>query len=270
MTKATPKMRLLLATIGFLLITLGEFAYANGPIGGHVNHLKANLEKYHQEVQWLVDTVDGIVTTYEQKGAKAAKTEALVEHWEAVDFHAAIETQYVPIYASIWQGLFGVKEAIDNNKPIALVRQEQAQLEQALWQALGAVKLAAQYQEQGLLTKVKTDTSDPTTPSATLDRVKARLDRVVAKYAEKLPAEATEIVHDTYLNLFEGVEGALISQDATLVEDLEKDFNVSLPKALKSNASVNEVRTLVANMHRKIDRAKTLMAHAESKRKDVF
>ena len=62
---------------------------------------------------------------------------------------------------------------------------------------------------------------------------------MVAKYAERLSDEATSIVHDTYLHLFEGVEGTLIEQDANLVEVLEKDFNVTLPQAISGNKTVN-------------------------------
>ncbi|MDX1695007.1 MAG: hypothetical protein R3208_14675 [Ketobacteraceae bacterium] len=139
-----------------------------------------------------------------------------------------------------------------------------------MWQALGAVKLASQYQERGLLAKVKTTEEAPGTMTETLDVVKQRLDRVVAKYAEKLPDEATEIVHETYLNLFEGVEGPLIEQNADLVSDLEKDFNVTLPKALKNGSSVDEVRKVVNAMHTKLDKAKALLAKAEKSKKEVF
>jgi hypothetical protein len=245
-------------------------ATANGPVGDHVNDLQANLGTYTQEVNWLIEQVDGIVDTYEKKGQKAAGADAVVHHWESVKFHAAIETNYVPIYAMIWQGLFGVKEAIDKKAPIDEVRQQQAMLEQTLWQALGAVKLAAQYQQRGLLPTVQTTGEGPTSPTETLDEIKQRLDRVVAKYAEKLPEEAVNIVHDTYLNRFEGVEGALIEQDAALVEDLEKDFNVTLPKALQGKASVADVRNIVMAMQGKLDRAKALLVEAEKSRKSVF
>ena len=245
-------------------------ASANGAIGEHVNHLQDNLGEYTEEVNWIIGKIDTMVDTYEDKGAKAAESAQVIEIWEAVDFHAAIETNYVPVYASIWQGLYGVKEAIDAEKPVADVRAEQEKLEQSLWQALGAVKLAAQYQQRGLLDKVKTTVKEPTTPAETLDEVKHRLDRVVAKYAEQLSEEATNIVHDTYLNLFEGVEGALIEQDAKLVEDLEKDFNVTLPKAISGKGSVDDVRGVVSDMQTKLDRAKDLLNQAESERKDVF
>ena len=113
------------------------------------------LKKYEEEVNWLSKKVNGIVVTYQKSGAKAAHPEALMEHWEAVDFHAAIESNYVLIYASIWQGLYGVKDSIDKKSSIENVKAEQVKLEQALWQALGAVKMAATFQKNGLLAKVK-------------------------------------------------------------------------------------------------------------------
>lgn len=245
-------------------------AFAHGPVGGHVNELQAHVDTYAQEVDWLIGKVDGIVTTYENKGREAAKADAVVDHWEAVDFHAAIETTYVPVYAAIWQGLYGVKEAIDKDAPIAEVRQQQEQLEQALWQALGAVKLAAQFQQQGLLAEVQTTDAEPGTPVEIVDEIKQRLDRVVAKYAEKLPKEATTIVHDTYLNRFEGIEGMLIEKDAALVEDLEKDFNVTLPKAIQGDGGVDQVRSVVQSMHHKLNQAKSLLIEAEKNKRDVF
>ncbi|MCW8876784.1 MAG: hypothetical protein OQJ89_12350 [Kangiellaceae bacterium] len=255
-----------------VIAIFGSFsAFAGGPVGDHVNHLSDNLDKYTEEVNWLIKKVDGIVVRYEKSGAKEAKADAVVDHWEAVKFHAAIESNYVPVYAAIWQGLFGVKESIDNGKPMAAVRVEQHKLEQALWQALGAVKLAAQFQERGLLTKVALREGGPTNSVEALDQVKMRLDRVVAKFAEKLVKESVDIVHDTYLNLFEGVEGDLIAINADLVEDLEKDFNVTLPKAIQGKkSSVDDVRRVVDLMHGKIDIARALLTEKDKKKKDVF
>lgn len=258
---------LLLAT----LISLSAIqASANGDIGDHVNDLQGHSKQYSQEVSWFIEKLDAVVSRYDAQGVKAAHSDELIENWEKVDFHSAIETQYVPVYALIWQGIFGVKQAIDSKQPIAKVREQQALLEQSLWQALGAVKLAGQYQQQGLLAKVKTTESGTLTQPETIDEIKLRLDRVVAKYAERLPESAVTIVHDTYLHLFEGVEGTLIAQDANLVEDLEKDFNVTLPKTLQSKSSVDAVRTVVQNMQVKLDSAKVLLAKAEKNQKDVF
>ncbi len=253
----------------FALLLSGKTS-ANGTIGDHVNDLQGHLNQYAEEVDWLLTKVDGIVHTYEYKGQKAAHADAVVEHWEAIDFHTAIETTYVPVYATIWQRLFGVKQAIDEQAPIAKVRDKQAKLEQSLWQALGAVKLAAQYQQKGLLAEIQTTESEPTTPSESLEDIKHRLDQVVAKYAEQLPNAAKTIVHDTYQHRFESIEGTLIAQNAALAEDLEKDFHVTLPQALDRNASVDEVRNVVLAMQAKLAKAKSLLMQAEKKRKDIF
>ena len=140
----------------------------------------------------------------------------------------------------------------------------------ALWQALGAVKLASQYQKKGLVNKVQTTEIEPTTGPEVIDDIKTRLDRVVAKYAEQLHEVATTLVHDTYLQRFEGVEGDLIAKDAALVEDLEKDFNVTLPQAISKDTGVDAVRKVVESMQAKLDRARALLVEVEQSRKDVF
>ena len=218
----------------------------------------------------MIGKVDGIVDRYEAKGQKAAKAETVVDIWEEVDFHSAIETNYVPLYASIWQGLFGVKTAVDNKAPVKQVRAEQAKLEQVLWQALGAVKVAAQYQSQGMLPEIQTTEKEPSTPQETIVDITHRLDKVVAKYAEQLSDAAKSIVYDTYQHRFEGIEGALIEQDANLVLELEKDFNVVLPNAISGNKTVDDVRSVVEAMKNKLERAGKLLAQAEKDRKDVF
>lgn len=245
-------------------------AQANGPIGDHVNHLTKNLPTYEKEVHWLLEKVDGIVARYEEKGAKAAHSDAIVEHWEDVKFHSAIETNYVLIYASIWQGLFGVKEAIDNGLSPSEVKKEREKLSQSLWQALGAVKMAATFQDKGLLAQVQTREGAPSNSLEALDQINVQLNRVVAKYAEKLTDTSVKMVAETYLNLFEGVEGELIALNADLVEDLEKDFNVTLPKAIKANASVEQVREIIAAMTGKINKATSLLKEKTNNKKDVF
>ena len=256
------------AFTGLLMACWSPLASADGEVGEHVTELSAHLDTYATEVEWLLERVDGIVRAYADGGLAAAKPEAVVDHWEAVDFHAAIETNYIPLYASIWQGLFGVRGAIESEQALAAVRAQQAALERTLWQALGAVKMAAKVQESGY-TMPGADTGS-TSPVATLDEIKERLDRAVAKYAERLGDEAIDIVQDTYLTRFEGVEGELIEQDADLVEDLEVDFNVTLPRAIQDGKSIDRVREVVAAMHAKLERAKALLRDAEASRSSVF
>lgn len=269
MTTTLKKISTLLTASFLSLSMVSTSALANGEIGDHVNNLHAHIGEYTEEVHWLESKFGSVVDAYASKD-KNLKTDALMEYWEEVDFHSAIETQYVPIYASIWQGIYGVKVAIDEGKPIDVVREEQEKLNHALWQALGAVKLASQYQQRGLVDQVRTTEVEPTTGPAVIDDIKTRLDSVVAKYAEQLNEVATTLVHDTYLQRFEGVEGDLIAKDADLVEALEKDFNVTLPQAISSNKSVDSVRDVVEAMQVKLNKARALLVEAEKGRKDVF
>ena len=137
--------------------------------------INLRLEEYLIDAERLtpIKTVNNCyfpIFAYEAKD-KNLKTDVLMEYWEEVDFHSAIETQYVPIYATIWQGIYGVKMAIDNGKPVADVRVEQEKLNHALWQALGAVKLASQYQKKGLIDQVKTTEVEPTTGPEVIDDI---------------------------------------------------------------------------------------------------
>ncbi|WP_088328618.1 hypothetical protein [Lacimicrobium sp. SS2-24] len=259
----------MVAGIAMGLAVASTSVYANGPIGEHVHQLQQHIPHYSEEVDMLIRQVDEVIATYADKGKQGVQSDVLIDYWEAVDFHAAIETSYVPVYALIWQGLFGVKDAIEKGKALQQVRQQQRLFETSLWQALGAVKLAAQYQQQGKLAQAGKENS-PGTASQTITEINHRLDRVVAKAAEKLPQQAIDIVHSTYLNLFEGLEGQLIEQDASLVEGLEKDFNVTLPVALKEQADITIIRQIVTQMQTKLNQAQGLLNKAEKSTRDVF
>ena len=255
----TVKALVLTAIFSLFMATAAQ---ANGPIGDHVNDLQAHLDEYSEEVVWLIEQVEEIVSNYERGGLANTNPERVVEIWEEVNVHAAIETNYVPVYASIW------RQAIEAEQPIADVRAVQASLEQSFWQGLGAVKVAAQFQARGLVANIEDTVA--TSPVETLTQVGQLLDRVVAKYAERLPEEAVSIVYDTYLTRFEGVEGDLIEQDADLVEDLEIDFNVTLPQAIENGSSVEQVRSVVNAMQSKLNRARDLLEEAEANRSSVF
>jgi len=268
LTKIVPTSLILTFFFGGALFS--HQAIANGEITDQVNHLQDHISEYTEEVHWLLDNYNSVVDTYEKQGQEATQTQKLIDLWEEVNFHAAIETQFIPIYANIWQAIYGIKQGIEDGESVEKVRQQQEKLNQALWQALGAVKLAASYQQRGLIEKIQTTEVEPTSGPETIDDIKGRLDQVVAKYAEQLSEVAITLVHDTYLQRFEGIEGALIEQDAKLVEDLEKDFNVTLPQAIEGAKSVDEVRQVVEVMKQKLNKAKQLLVEAEADRKPVF
>jgi len=54
------------------------------------------------------------------------------------------------------------------------------------------------------------------------------------------------------------------------VEDLEKDFNVALPKLIENGAPVSEVGDYVKAMKEKLNRARNCLKRAKKNKKDVF
>lgn len=240
---------------------------ASGEPGEHVEDLKGHLDEYEQEVNEFNKRADDMVSRYEADGADGVDTGELVDFWEEVKFHGALEQNYVPVYAAVWQGIYGVKEGIDEGESADDVRAEQQALAQALWQGLGAVKLAARNQAEG---DGKEQASEDESGSSVVERIIANLEEVTVETAEGHREEASELVHDTYMDLFEGIEGALIEQDAELVESLEKDFNVTLPELLEKEASVSKVTDQVDAMTEKLERAGELLEKSQKDEGEVF
>ena len=230
---------------------LASVANANGPIGEHVNNLDQHLATYAKEVDWLIVQVDGLVDSYADEGADGVETDKVVDYWEAVDFHSAIETNFIPLYAEIWQGLVSVKMAIDEGAPVSVVRQKKAALDSVLWQSLGAVKVAAQYQQRGLLEPVSNTEAE--SPVQALDIILRELDRVAAKYAEQLPDEANQILQSVYANQFEAIEDTLKGIDEDAVEAIELGFNVTLPMQFKEGVDFAVVKSTIVDLKRQLE-----------------
>lgn len=74
----------------------------NGLIGEYVNYLKENLKDYFDDVEWMINKVDVMVSDYEIKGVKVVKSDDLIEYWELVKFYSVIEINYVLVYVLIW------------------------------------------------------------------------------------------------------------------------------------------------------------------------
>lgn len=254
------------AALALLVFTvpLAGPARANGDVGEHVHDLSAHLDEYSNEVRDLVSKLDALVERYQEKGSNGVKTQQLIDWWEDVKVHGAVEVNHVPVYAAIWQGIYGVKEAIEKGKPVADVRAQQQALESAWWQGLGVVKMAAKQQAE------KPAAKKSAAKAGTIEEILGNLEKVAELHAGGKASKAVELVHDTYLNLFEGIEGELIEQDADLVVDLEKDFNVTLPKALESGAGAGDVEGVIAAMTKKLRKADKLLTRARKDKKDVF
>ena len=265
-----------MALFAFLAIFLvPHFAKAHGEIVEDIKDLQSFLGEYEENLREVIGNYDGLVTTYETKGGEGVDTEELLKFWEDAEIHYAIELNYIPIYAKIWQSIYEIKEGIDSGKPAETVRGSMTTLEQTLWQALGAVKMAALVQANKKAAEGHSDVEkhheeEEMTPVETITVIQDKLDRVMAKCAERDFEAAMEMVHDTYLNLFEGVEGMLIEKNPDLVVDLEKDFNVTLPKQIEAEAALADIKASTAAMKGKLDQAGKLLAEATKEKKDVF
>lgn len=244
-------------------------ASAHGGSDAHVRELSNHLAEYEAEIKWLLDKAQALIQVYADKGSKGVNTDELIDNFEAVKVHLAIELNYVPIYAEVWQGIYGMKQAMEEGKPAAEAEAQRMAFAKALWQGMGVVKLAAQHQLAQPAPSTSTDEAAQS-PTATLEEIADTLDDVLALYRKGEIEKAKSLVHATYLNRFEGVEGALIEQDADLVEDLEKDFNVTLLNALQSKNATRTVQGVVSAMQTKLERARKLLKEADKNRRDVF
>ena len=197
---------------------------------------------------------------YDNFGPSGVNSDEIIDRWETVKVHSAIESTHVPLYASVWQSLFSIKTGIDQQLPISEVNAALRELEIKLWQSLGAVKLAARYQDEGLLETVQTRSA--VTPRAILTEINQQLDRVLAKLAERLPDQALEILQETYAYSFEAVEDEIKEKNPSLARELEVDFKIRLPEIISSDEGSRQAEMLFQTTKSKIDEARRLIKHA--------
>ncbi len=255
----------ILPALAIMALIFAPAAPAHGVAGDDVEDLQEHLPEYAESVQSFLGAIEKVVTSYETSGAAQTESAVLIEAWEKAEIHAAIELNYIPLYAEIWQGIYGIKEGIEAGKPAAGVRETQAALTKTLWQSLGAVKMAAKVQEERRTAgQGSAGENEAMGSAAALQAIKGALDRVVGKSAERDFEAAKKMVHETYETLFEGVEGELKGHDAPLVADLEKALNVALPLQLEQAASLAAIKETVATIKTKLDRAVALLGGPET------
>ena len=142
-------------------------------------------------------------------------------------------------------------------------------LQGALWQGLGAVKWAAQ---AGAATAAAPSDHGGESESVEviMRRIADGLDQVVAEYRKGDKRAAKKLIHDTYMQQFEGIEGELIERDPKLVLSLEEDFNGALPRLIDSDAPADRVQAKVEAMGQDLQRAERLLAKAGESGGKVF
>ena len=102
-----------------------------------------HLDLYESEIGGLATAVDKIVAESGTGTVADGRVDELIEQWEAVSVHEAIEYKVTIAYPGIWQGIVGLKQAIDSGGSVDEVSASGEALKAALWQGLGALKLAA-------------------------------------------------------------------------------------------------------------------------------
>ncbi|MES1930749.1 hypothetical protein SADO_15914 [Salinisphaera dokdonensis CL-ES53] len=254
-----------------ILAGLSATAHAHGDID-QVEDLQAHISDYEAEVSSMSETVDGIVADYESGDAVADRVDALVETWEEVEYHEAVETHAMALYPPIWIALGGLREAVEEQDAKAQVVQWQQRLDQALHQGIGALKLAAVQQKNGMNASAAThqNAADEDDDRPTITIIQDNLQTVLHHYEDGDAEAAETLLHQTYMQRFEGIEGDLIERDADLVTDLEKDFNATLPLLMEKEASANELSAEIEKMNSKLDRAQTLLDEAAQDQSSVF
>lgn len=213
-------------------------------------------EGYAGDVEKLENSLDEVVQKYSEDGDATNELKTFIqEDWENVEYHEAVEDNHPKKYSAIWIEINGLKKAVDNDAPPSEIAEKAEGVKTALRDGLEAL-------EEGAPTESgETDASEGggDNAEATLDRIRNDLDHAVAEYAEGEPNEAKDIIGETYLSNFEGLEGDLIEKNPDLVTDLEIDFNSELPGLMDEDASLDEVKAKVDEMKTKLDQAEQLL-----------
>lgn len=257
----------LLASLALALLPASGALFAHGDVD--VDDFQLHLDDYEAEVLELSADVDALVADALAGAATGAALEALIDHWEEVGVHAAIESKSPPLYPGIWQALIAFREAVAGDAGESALAERADAVRAALWQGLGGVKLAASQVADGAAATADPG-SEPAAAAATIAAIGEALDAAAAAYAEGDLDRAESLIHDAYMNRFEGLEGALIAEDAALVSDLEEAFNARLPLLMQRGADLETVRAEVRAIRESLARAGVLLREAAGERSEVF
>lgn len=218
------------------------------------------LGEYEAEVVAMNATVDAIVA-----GTQDGGVDALIEQWEAVEVHEAIEDKATIAYPGVWQALIQFRDAVAKGEGVETAG---AAVKASLWQGIGALKMAA---------SVKAETPEAAefdeerlSGPESVAQIIADLKQSLTFYELGDGAAAEAAIHDTYENRFEYLEGDLIPVDADLVTSLEADFNATLPLIIKNGGSVDQYGKALATVIEKLGKASAILEQVEAERKTVF
>ena len=257
----------LVSVVGVVgLVAFGQLALAHGEFDEEqLAEFHEHMDDFLGEVEELVADVEVIVG---KDRAGEADVDALIEHWEEVGVHAVIETRAMVTYPGIWQGIILLQQAVEAGDS-GNVAAAGERLKAALWQAFGAVRLAASQVQSGTA-PATVDSEARASGPETVARIIADLEQAVAEYRADNLAKAEALIHQTYMSRFEGIEGDLIARNPELVSSLEKDFNATLPLLMQQGAGLDEVNRALKSMKAQLADASAILESVEASRSEVF
>lgn len=262
-------LRASVIAMALAILPIAGAAFAHGQSTGEPAEFYEHMDVYAANISDMTARVESIVSNYQPGQKYAEQIEALIEQWESVEFHEAVEDNAMPLYPPVWAALGAFSSAISEGVPVATVEAKANDIKAALWQGYGALKLLAVQREQGHASGHE-GKSMQLSGEAVIDTISDNLEHVLALYKDDQKKAAQELIHDTYMNYFEGIEGDLIEQNAELVSNLEADFNATLPALIKNGAPTEEVAAQINAMDKDLDKASELLEQAENKESSVF
>jgi len=251
------------------LVLAFSSAHAHGDYEADVDEFHLRLDEYRQDVMRMLDCADEIAAAYSNDADAEASAQKLIDLWEEVALHGAIETKASILYPPVWQALSKLQQALKIDAGEADLQAARDNLAVALWQGLGGVTLAANQYEQGM-DQIPAQAAPEGDYAEQIAAIRDELEQAVQAYADHDVKQAQKLVYNAYMQRFEFLEADLIAQDAELVEKLELAFNAGLPQLMQQGAEVAAVRNKLARMNAELDQAAALLAASEANRSEVF
>ena len=131
------------------VVLVADHAFAHGESDESVAEFHLHLDGYSAEIDEFTGEVEAIVEAHAAGEDARTDVDGLIRRWEEVSVHGAIETHAMVAYPAIWQGILGLQQAVLEGQSATAVSEAGEALKAALWQGLGALRLAAARREAG-------------------------------------------------------------------------------------------------------------------------
>ncbi len=142
-------IRFLSLLVSLTLLVAAGGVLAHGESDESVAEFHLHLDDYSGEIDAFVAEVDSIVEAHRAGEDARGGIDGLIERWEEVAVHGAIETHAMVTYPTIWQRMLGLQQAVLEGQPAPAVAEAADALEASLWQGFGALRLAAARRDAG-------------------------------------------------------------------------------------------------------------------------